>query len=294
MSVKKRGLGRGLEALLSTSKAQEDQYPIEAVSVEEHKQSVLHQLPIHALQRGAYQPRKDMSESLLQDLSASIKAQGLIQPIVVRSISDGKYEIIAGERRWRACQMLNMKKVSCVIKEMNNETAMAIALIENIQREDLNVMEQATALLRLVNECKMTHQEVAQAVGKSRSAISNLLRLNQLHRDVKVLLEHGDLEMGHARALLALESVQQIQVARMVVAKDMTVRETEKYVQKCSQKQELKPEIQADPDILKMQDVLSEQLGTKVMVQHMKGGRGKLVINYDNLEHLDGILTRFN
>ena len=227
--AKRRGLGRGLDALLTSNKEIDDAAHSNLTSADD---SELQYLPIEQLQQGKYQPRKDMSAEALEDLSNSIRSQGIIQPIVVRNVNANTYEIIAGERRWRAAQIAEIDKVPCIIKNVEDEAAIAIALIENIQREDLNAMEEAIALERLLTEFELTHQEVANAVGKSRTTVSNLLRLNKLNEDVKTLLEHGDIEMGHARALLALEDDLQSNTARTVVAKDLTVRETEALIKK--------------------------------------------------------------
>jgi len=225
---KRRGLGRGLDALLTTAPKPEST----AVDETTAQKGELQNLPIEQLKPGKYQPRKDMSAEALEELSNSIRAQGIIQPIVVRTISEHSFEIIAGERRWRAAQLAEIDTVPCLIKNVADESAVAIALIENIQREDLNAMEEAIALQRLLTEFELTHQEVAEAVGKSRTTVTNLLRLNNLNDDVKTLLEHGDIEMGHARALLTLENDLQTITARTVVAKELTVRETETLVKK--------------------------------------------------------------
>ena len=235
MSLKKKGLGRGLDALLSTSHAQEELYKIEPtplLSEAGDSEQQICDIEISKLQPGKYQPRKVISEQALKELSVSIDAQGLIQPIVVRELAPQHYEIIAGERRWRACQLLKHKTVPCLIKKMTDQAAIAVALIENIQREDLNVMEQARALLKLIEECHLTHQEISEAIGKSRSSVTNMLRLNQLEPEVKKMLEHGDIEMGRARSLLALKHESQLAVAHHVVAKDLNVRETERHVKK--------------------------------------------------------------
>ncbi len=238
MTPKKRGLGKGLEALLGTSTAarqkqiMDDIKSDEARSRSEELQSELRKLPISWLRPGMYQPRKDMSQDALEDLANSIRAQGVIQPIVVRQMDEQSYEIIAGERRWRACQLIRLETVPCLVKNVPDNAAVAIALIENIQREDLNAIEEAAALQRLLNEFELTHQEIADAVGKSRSSVSNLLRLNLLNDDVKRLVEHGDLDMGHARALLALEGKLQSDVGRQIAEKGMTVRDAEKRIQR--------------------------------------------------------------
>lgn len=289
--AKRRGLGRGLDALLtSTPNMMEDVAQSNLTSVED---SELQYLPIEQLQQGKYQPRKDMSSEALEDLSNSIRSQGIIQPIVVRNVSENSYEIIAGERRWRAAQLAEIDKIPCIIKNVADEAAIAIALIENIQREDLNAMEEAIALERLLIEFELTHQEVADAVGKSRTTVSNLLRLNKLNDDVKTLLEHGDIEMGHARALLALEEDLQSNTARTVVAKDLSVRETEALIKKIQMPEKIAEDKEKDPDTKKLEQNLSEKFGSQVTIAHNKKGKGKLVISYTNLEELDGIVARF-
>ncbi|TWX49134.1 ParB/RepB/Spo0J family partition protein [Colwellia hornerae] len=288
--AKRRGLGRGLDALLTSNKETDD---ATQRNLSSSRDSELQYLPIEQLQQGKYQPRKDMSAEALEDLSNSILSQGIIQPIVVRNISENNYEIIAGERRWRAAQLAKMDKVPCLIKNVADEAAIAIALIENIQREDLNAMEEAIALERLLTEFELTHQEVANAVGKSRTTVSNLLRLNNLNEDVKTLLEHGDIEMGHARALLALEHDIQSNAARTVVAKDLTVRETEALIKKIQAPEKVIEEKEKDPDTKSLEQNLSEKFGSQVTIAHNKKGKGKLVISYTNLEELDGIVARF-
>ncbi len=303
MSAKKRGLGRGLDALLSSSKPapsannqQQATAATEQVSdvVAEQSKGELQKLAIEFLQSGKYQPRKDMSEEALEELASSIRAQGIIQPIVVRQIGADKYEIIAGERRWRAAQLAKLDTVPCIIKDVPDEAAVAIALIENIQREDLNAMEEAIALNRLLNEFELTHQQVAEAVGKSRTTVTNLLRLNNLNEDVKILLEHGDIEMGHARCLLALEGEAQSDAARLAVAKALTVRETEKLVRSILEPAPKKEQQEKDPDVKQLEQKLAENLGAKVEINYNKKGKGKLVISYTSLDELDGILSRIN
>jgi ParB family chromosome partitioning protein len=292
-SSKRRGLGRGLDALLtSTPKANTDQASNEQVI--EPPKSELQKIPVEQLQPGKYQPRKDMSPEALEDLSSSIRSQGIIQPIVVRSVGENSYEIIAGERRWRAAQLAKLDLIPCLIKEVPDETAVAIALIENIQREDLNAMEEAIALERLLTEFELTHQEVADAVGKSRTAVSNSLRLNKLNEDVKILLEHGDIDMGHARALLALEGDLQVTTARIVAAKELNVRETEKLVKKALEPKKEVEEKVKDPDTQSLEQRLSEKFAANVMISHNKKGKGKLVISYSSLDELDGIISQFN
>ena len=302
MSAKKRGLGRGLDALLTSAKPRtpdvNEQQVASSQSMAEPLQaqqvSELQKLPIEFLHPGKYQPRKDMSEEALEELASSIRAQGVIQPIVVRLLATNSYEIIAGERRWRASQLAKMDTVPCLVKEVPDEAAVAIALIENIQREDLNAMEEAVALDRLLVEFELTHQQVADAVGKSRTTVTNLLRLNNLNEDVKRLLEHGDIEMGHARCLLGLEGEEQSATARTVVAKALTVRETEKLVRSVI---EPKPEKEAkikDPDVVKLEQKLAQNLGAKVEINYNQKGKGKLVISYTSLDELDGILEKIN
>lgn len=302
MSAKKRGLGRGLDALLSSSKPtpsaskeQDTSNVTEAVkNAAGPNNSELQKLPIEFLHSGKYQPRKDMSEEALEELASSIRSQGIIQPIVVRPIAQNSFEIIAGERRWRAAQIAKLETVPCIIKDVPDEAAVAIALIENIQREDLNAMEEAVALNRLLNEFELTHQQVADAVGKSRTTVTNLLRLNNLNSDVKILLEHGDIEMGHARCLLALEGEAQSDAARLAVAKALTVRETEKLVRSILEPVPAKEIAEKDPDVKQLEQQLAENLGAKVEINYSKKGKGKLVISYTNLDELDGILNRIN
>jgi len=251
----------------------------------------LRELPVDLIQRGKYQPRRDMEPGSLQELADSIKAQGVMQPIVVRPISPEKYEIIAGERRWRATQLAGLDSIPAVVRDVPDEAAIAMALIENIQREDLNPVEEALALQRLQSEFELTQQEVAQAVGKSRSTVANLLRLLSLQEDVRRMLEHGDLEMGHARALLALEGGEQSHAASQVVAKGLSVRQAEalvRHIQSSREKPEQSRDI--DPNIRHLQDDLSQRLGAKVLIQHSAKGKGKLILSYNSLDELDGIL----
>ncbi len=257
-------------------------------------QGELRKLPLEFLSSGKYQPRKDMSQAALEDLANSIRSQGVIQPIVVRELSQDKFEIIAGERRWRAAQLAQLDVIPCLVKTVPDEAAVAIALIENIQREDLNAMEEAVALHRLLTEFELTHQEVADAVGKSRTSVTNLLRLNNLNSDVKKMLEYGDIEMGHARCLLALEGDVQSETARQVVAKGLTVRETEKLVRTILEPKPTKTPQEKDPDVELLEQQLGEDLGAQVQINYNKQGKGKLVINYTNLEELDGIIGRIN
>jgi ParB family chromosome partitioning protein len=289
MSVRKKGLGRGLDALLGAGNASQ---PGGNPAVDSQEQHVLKQLPVDLIQRGKYQPRRDIDPESLQELAESIRAQGIMQPIVVRPISDRKYEIIAGERRWRAAQIAGLDQVPAVIRDVSDEAAIAMALIENIQREDLNPIEEAVSLQRLQQEFDLTQQEVADAVGKSRSTIANLLRLMSLQEDVRLLLERGDMEMGHARALLGLEAMQQSQAARTVVGKGLSVRQTEALVRTLLSRQDVPAQtrVQLDPNIRQLQDDLSQKLGARVQIQHSAKGKGKLVLSYNSLDELDGIL----
>ncbi|TRX58127.1 ParB/RepB/Spo0J family partition protein [Thalassomonas sp. M1454] len=292
---KRRGLGRGLDALLTSAPRKNQEKAVETTTeavTEVVEKSELQNLPIEQLQPGKYQPRKDMSPDALEDLSNSIRSQGIIQPIVVRPIGEKKYEIIAGERRWRASQLAEIDMVPCLVKDVPDESAVAIALIENIQREDLNAMEEAVALDRLLNEFELTHQEVATAVGKSRTTVTNLLRLNSLNDDVKTFLENGDIEMGHARALLSLQGDLQTTTARTVAAKELTVRETEKLVKKVQEPIVEKQEKAIDPDIIKLSDDLATRIGSPVQIKHNKKGKGTMVISYASLDELDGILSK--
>lgn len=294
MAPKMKGLGRGLDALLATSKSVADRDTEQANANENTTDNELKKIPIEFLQAGKYQPRKDMADDALEDLAASIKSQGIIQPIVVRPIGADKYEIVAGERRWRAAQIAKLDIVPCLVKPIPDDAAIAIALIENIQREDLNAMEEAQALDRLMVEFNLTHQQVADAVGKSRTTVTNLLRLNGLEQSVKTLLEHGDIEMGHARALLAVEGSTQASLANQVAEQGMTVRQTEALVKKAQQPTDSQePSIKkVDPDVARLQTRLADNLGTQVKIDHNAKGKGKMVINFNDLEQLDGILSQ--
>lgn len=299
-TIKRKGLGRGLDALLSTSQvarvrdgAREDARAQEQEQAE-HQRSELAKIPVEHLLPGKYQPRKDMAPEALEELARSIEAQGVIQPIVVRRVGEQQYEIIAGERRWRASQKAGLDVVPCMIKDVPDEAAVAIALIENIQREELNAMEEAVALKRLMTEFELTHQEVADAVGKSRATVTNLLRLNHLNDDVKLMLERGDIDMGHARAMLALESDKQSDTARIVVGKGLNVRETEALVKRVLEPPKAKPEKKPDANISDLERHLAERIGAAVAIQHSERGKGKLVINYSSLDELEGILGRIH
>ncbi len=294
MAARKRGLGRGLDALLGNAVAKEAPESTTEAVVEGNK---LTELPIEFIQRGIYQPRRDMDPEALEELAASIKSQGVIQPIVVRTIvsetGTAKYEIIAGERRWRASQLAGLDKIPVVIREVSDEAAIAMALIENIQREDLNPIEEAFALQRLQQEFELTQQELADAVGKSRPTVSNLLRLMSLREDVRKLLEHGDLEMGHARAILALPAERQGEAAKTVVSKGLSVRQTEALVRTmlAAPSKSSNSANSTNSDIRNLEQQLSEKLGASVAIQHGAKGKGKLVLKYNSLDELDGILS---
>ncbi|HSH41816.1 MAG TPA: ParB/RepB/Spo0J family partition protein [Arenicellales bacterium] len=286
MSARKKRLGRGLDALLSD--------PGAASSAEADGR--LMKLPIESLQRGQYQPRTRMDKEALEELAQSIKARGIVQPIVVRELDSGAYEIIAGERRWRAAQLAGLDTVPVVLRTIPDEAALAISLIENIQRENLNPIEEAAGLRRLLDEFGLTHDKVAQGVGRSRSAVSNMLRLLSLNQVAKDLLEEGSLEMGHARALLSLTGAEQDEAARAVAARRLSVRQTEELVKQYQSRngdggRKTKKKSTVDPDVRRLQDELSDRLGTHVSIRHSKG-RGQVVIDYHSLEELDGLLAR--
>ena len=296
MSTKRRGLGRNLEALLGSNTAASTAGKPQAVASGDGQRK----LPVAVLQPGKYQPRRDMREESLADLADSIKAQGVIQPIVVRPVGggakDGRYEIIAGERRWRAAQRAGLTEVPVVIRQVSDRAAIAMSLIENIQREDLNPLEEASALKRLIDEFKLTHDEAAQAVGRSRAAVSNNLRLLDLASEVKKLIVAGKLEMGQARALLALSSLSQVQTAQVVVAKGLSTRETEALVKRTladAGKPHGKPKAQPkDPNVRRLEQQLGAKLGAPVAIEHHKSGKGRVVVSYGSLDELDGILAK--
>jgi ParB family chromosome partitioning protein len=291
--MKKRALGRNLDVLLSRSKSTETKTQQHAATAANVNTGLQH-LAVETLQRGRYQPRKEIAPETIQELADSIKAQGIIQPIVVRPISADKYEIIAGERRWRAAQLAGLREVPVIIKDIPDEAALAIALIENIQRENLNSIEEAIALQRLIDEFGMTHQQVASAVGKSRTTVTNLLRLLSLQSDVKTFVEQGKLEMGHARALLALDDFKQLQLARRVVEQGMSVRETEELAAKLQKLTAIPAELpkSMNNEMHQLQQKISLQLGAMVKLNHNKRGKGKMVIHYNNLKELDRILDK--
>lgn len=288
MAGKHKGLGKGLDALLSSTRAT----TTESTATEIANSENLRHLSISALQPGKYQPRKDMSPEALDELANSIQAQGVIQPIVVRPIGTEQYEIIAGERRWRAAQLVELNEVPCIIKDVADEAAVAIALIENIQREDLNAMEEAQALDRLMLEFSLTHAEVAQAVGKSRTTVTNLLRLNTLEDDVKKLLEFGDIEMGHARALLPLSGEEQVLAGQHVVGKGLSVRETENFIRRLNSPKPEQVKTELASDLHDMQTQLTNKLGAKVKIAHNAKGKGRVVIDFKDLEQLQALLQQ--
>jgi len=252
-------------------------------------------LPVDLIRRGKYQPRVDMHQDTLAELADSIRAQGVLQPIVVRRLASGNYEIIAGERRWRAAQLAGLHEIPAIVREVGDRAAIAIALIENIQRENLNPMEESRSLDRLIREFELTHEQAAEAVGRSRAAVSNLLRLLELEETVKSMVERGELEMGHARALLALRGPTQLEAARQVIARGLSVRATEGLVRQLQQPR--KPQtapLRKDPDIGRLETSLSEKLGASVQIRPGRGGKGRLEISYNSLDELDGILEHIH
>jgi len=283
--AKKRGLGRGLDALLSSREQ------IVSVSDEERQHS-LNTVPVDQIQRGSYQPRIHFDPEALQELADSIAAQGVVQPVVLRQVASG-YELIAGERRWRAAQLIGLHEIPAVIRDLDDRSAAAVALIENIQREDLNALEEARAFQRLIDDFALTHQQVAEAVGRSRAAVSNFLRLLDLGDEVQSYLVAGELEMGHARALLALSGAIQLAAARTVINKGLTVRATEALVKQklLGDSVEKSPvDAQTDPNIRSLEQSLGERIGVPVNIKHGQNGKGKLLISYNSLDELDGIL----
>ena len=297
MAVKKRGLGRGLDALLSSVSPQVEEVSIEQVAdsnagAEKPMDGQLMAMPVDRIQRGRYQPRRDLDPEALEDLAASIKLQGVMQPIVIRPVDSEMYEIIAGERRWRAAQMAGLDAIPVVIRDVPDEAAIAMALIENIQRENLNPMEEAIALHRLQTEFELTQQQVADAVGKSRSTITNLLRLMNLTDEVKTLLEHGDLEMGHARALLPLSEEQQIEAGKEVVGKGLSVRQTEALVRKIAEgRHGPKPKPEPSERCKSLSSELSRRFAVPVQVKSNDKGKGSISLNFKSEEELETILN---
>ncbi|MDQ1363245.1 MAG: Chromosome (Plasmid) partitioning protein ParB [Pseudomonadota bacterium] len=296
MNKKNRGLGRGLNALLgNAAEIKQLTNPEPVTAAASGPTSGMQFIPVDLIQRGRYQPRVHFEPLALQELADSIRTQGVVQPIVVRPLGAGRFELIAGERRWRASQLAGLDAIPAVIRELDDRTAAAISLIENIQREDLNPLEESRALQRLIDEFTMTHQQVAESVGRSRTAVTNLLRLRELNEDVKTLVDERQIEMGHARALLAITGSEQSRLARHVADKGMSVRETEALVRRHLNPESpvaTKPRI--DPDTQRLCDELSERIGAPVMIESRAGGKGKLVITYSSLDELDGILGRIH
>ncbi|OBT15620.1 chromosome partitioning protein ParB [Vibrio sp. UCD-FRSSP16_10] len=292
--MSKRGLGKGLDALLSTSAiAREKATPTTDSNVSQTSASGdMQDIAVEKLQPGVYQPRTEMDEEALSELSASIRSQGIIQPIVVRQVDNAKYEIIAGERRWRAAKLAGLTQVPCVVKRVQDKAAIAMALIENIQRENLNAVEEAHALESLRTKFELSHQQIAEVIGKSRAAVSNLLRLNQLENDVKKLVSDGSLDMGHARALLALDGEQQVELALLAVKKQLTVRQTEQLVKKTLQPPTKTDEKIIDQEAVSLSQILSKKLGNDVSLIRNKSGTAKLTISIDEPHKLEQLIAK--
>ena len=282
MTARHKGLGRGLDALLGGR-------------TKSYEEDTLAQLPVASLRPGKYQPRTRMDEASLAELAESIRARGVIQPIVVRPVSDSQYEILAGERRWRAAKIANLERIPAVIREVPDEAALGIGLIENIQREDLNPIEEAAGLKRLIDEFKLTHEEVARAIGRSRTGVTNLLRLLALAAAVQALVQDGAIDMGHARALLAVSKARQVELAHQIVEQGLSVRDTERLVQEAGQApkagQRAAPP-RLDPDSRRLQEELCESLGAQVRLKPRRGGRGSLLIEYASLDQLQGLIVK--
>ncbi len=294
MAGKRRGLGRGLDALLGVE-------PGVVTDPDESRGGELRRLPIDWLQRGQYQPRRHFDEQALRELADSIRAQGIVQPIVVRPVGEQRYEIVAGERRWRAAQLAEMEEIPALVREISDEAAIAVGLIENLQRKDLNPLEAAAALRRLIDEFGLSHQEAAEAVGRSRTAVTNLLRLLDLNEDVQRLIDQGHLDAGHAKALAGLSGGLQSEAAAKVAAKGLSVRETELLIRRMQEEAESAAAVadhdtgSDDPDVVRLQDDLAQRLGATVNIQHSRRrGKGCVVIRYNSLEELDGILGRIH
>lgn len=296
MTLKKRGLakGRGLDALLGSVKKEKQHLSVNTADLEDGQ---LEQISVEILQRGQYQPRQHIADEALQELSDSIKQHGVMQPIVIRKVSsdgeDAQYEIIAGERRWRAAKLAGLTHVPAIVRDMSDQVAIALALIENIQRQDLNPMEQALALQRFHEEFGLSHQEIAETVGKARASVSNLLRLLSLEESVKVLLDEQKIDMGHARALLPLKKTEQAKIAQQVVAKGLSVRQTEQLVRELQKPVLSSEKAKPSSDINQLIEKLTEKLGAEVQIDHNAKGKGKIVIKYHSLDELDGILKVF-
>lgn len=292
MAQKKRGLGRGLDALLGSSPERSD-VPSEPDVRSAKDESGLQELPVEFIRPGKYQPRQHFDDRTLDELAASIRSQGLLQPLVVRPVGHNQYELIAGERRWRASQRAGLANVPVVIREVDDEATIAMALIENLQREDLNPLESAMGMKRLIDEFEMTHEQVAGVVGMNRVTVSNTLRLLNLAPAVQEMLATGDLEMGHARSLLSLPVEQQAEIARTVVNDGLSVRQTEALTRKLSSPKTLPGNQSKDADTTRLEEKLSQRLGQAVTITHSRRGRGKLVVSYNSLDELDGILRHF-
>jgi ParB family chromosome partitioning protein len=285
-SRKKPVLGRNLSSMLSQATLQQ---------VQGGARDELRHLPLDLIRPGRYQPRSVFDQEKLSELADSIRAQGVVQPVVVRPLDEGEgFELIAGERRWRAAQIAGLERIPAVVRDVSDEVSLAMSLIENIQRENLNPLEEATALRRLIDDFRMTHQEAADAVGRSRAAVSNLLRLLELMQEVKDMIDMRLIEMGHARALLSLDDDLQVQGAREVVRKRLSVRDTENLVRRLQQSKKQKGQRRANPDILRLQNRLGEALGARVRIQHQASGKGKLIISYNNADEFEGILERLD
>ena len=290
--AQKRKLNRGLEALLGTGLLAKDQDDRQATQTTAAEQGAPAELPIERLQRGTYQPRREFDEEALQTLASSIKAQGVLQPLLARPLADDRYEILSGERRWRAAQMAGLDRVPAVIKVVSDEAAIAIGLIENIQREDLNPVEEGLGLKRLQDEFGLSQEQVAEAVGRSRSAVANMLRLLNLESEVLGMLERSELDAGHAKVLLALSGGDQVRAARNVCKRQLSVRQTEVLVRGWGAK--ARPESPVDPNISRLETDLSSRLGAKVRIQHQQNGKGRLEVHYTSLEELDGVLDKIH
>lgn len=283
MTIKRRGLGRGLDALIGATTS---------VTLETAKaEKTLRLLPIDQIQRSPFQPRVSFKKESLQELADSIRQQGVLQPVVVRPKGDG-FELVAGERRWRAAQLAELQEIPAVVRELPDEAAAAIALIENIQREDLNPLEEASALQRLADRFTMTHQQIAEAVGRSRVGVTNMLRLLELAEPVKQWLQEGKLNMGHARALLTLPASRQLEFGKMIVARGLSVRAVEQMAQGAVQEKPAAGKSRKDPDVARLEQSLADQLGARVEIQYSRDGKGKVVIHYSSLEQLEGILNQ--
>ncbi len=277
MNQKRKGLGRGLDALLGGDEAPRD---------------TLATLPVARIRPGRYQPRTRMDQEALAELAASIQSQGLMQPVLVRPVDRERYELIAGERRWRAAQMAGLQEIPALVREVADESALAMSLVENIQRENLNPMEEAAGLQRLVDEFRMTHEQAADAVGRSRSATTNLLRLLRLAKPVQGMVMEGVLEMGHARALLSLDGARQIEAANRIAARGLSVREAEAMVGNMQRGQSARRARKSDRDLARLEEEVSGRLGTTVEIRAGRKGRGKLVVHYSGLDHLDQLLKK--